>query len=213
MRKLIALTMAGFCVSAGGQPGSGGASDDEITAEAVGSVAVCAVCHGATGKGSQALNAPRIGGLDASYITRQLELFRTGTRGGTEKDPYGTQMRAIALALDNFDATAEDLGHYFAELEPAAAPNTVRGDVARGEELYAVCAACHGQDGRGVPELNAPSLIEQSDWYIVRQLEHYRDGLRGSDPQDTLGTQMVPIVNSLPDDDAFDDIVAYINTL
>lgn len=213
MRKLIALTIAGYCISAGSQPDSGGATEDEVTAEAVGSVAVCAVCHGATGAGNQALGAPRIGGLRAAYLTRQLELFRTGTRGGTDKDPHGTQMRAIALALDNFDAAAEDLGHYFAGLEPAAAPNTVAGDVARGEELYAVCAACHGPDGQGIVELNAPSLVEQADWYIIRQLEHYRDGLRGSDPNDTLGTQMVPIVNSLPGDDAFVDIAAYINTL
>lgn len=202
MRRLIGLTILGLCF-AEARPNAARAAENEVAAEAVGSVAVCAVCHGATGQGNRALDAPRIGGLSAAYITRQLELFRTGARGGTDQDPYGTQMRAITLALDDFSETAEDLGIYFAQLEAPNAPNTITGDTARGEHLYTVCAACHGPDGRGNAQLNAPGLVGQADWYIVRQLEHYRDGLRGSDPNDTLGAQMVPIVKSLPGEDPF----------
>jgi cytochrome c oxidase subunit 2 len=196
-----------------GQNGADGALEDGPTSEAVGTVTVCVVCHGPKGGGNRALHAPLIGGLDASYVNRQLNLFRTGTRGGTDEDPYGTQMRAIVFAPDDFRTTAEDLGAYFSQLEPEPAPDTVMGDAERGEDLYAVCAACHGPEGRGVAQLQAPGLTRQPDWYIVRQLEHYRDGLRGADPEDTLGMQMAPIVNSLPGDDAFVDIAAYINTL
>jgi cytochrome c553 len=48
------------------------------------------------------------------------------------------------------------------------------GDPAAGRTKAAICAACHGADGNSVtPEW--PSLAGQSEAYIVRQLEAYRD--------------------------------------
>jgi cytochrome c oxidase subunit 2 len=122
-------------------------------------------------------------------------------------------MRAIAMTLDGGRATLEGLGQHFERLEPPNPPATIMGNAERGRELYVVCAACHGEDGRGIVELNAPNLVGQADWYLIRQLEHYRDGLRGSNPEDTYGMQMIPIMQSLPEDDAIVDLVAYINTL
>jgi cytochrome c553 len=52
------------------------------------------------------------------------------------------------------------------------------GDPAAGRTKSATCAACHGADGNSVtPEW--PSLAAQSEAYIVRQLEAYRDMQRG----------------------------------
>jgi cytochrome c553 len=51
------------------------------------------------------------------------------------------------------------------------------GDPAAGRTKAATCAACHGADGNSVtPEW--PSLAGQSEAYIVRQLEAYRDRQR-----------------------------------
>ena len=45
------------------------------------SFAACSACHGANGEGNQMLNAPKLAGLNARYIKRQLEkLSHRGTR-------------------------------------------------------------------------------------------------------------------------------------
>ena len=39
------------------------------------------------------------------------------------------------------------------------------GDEVAGQAAYAVCASCHGQQGEGNQQLNAPKLAGQEDWY------------------------------------------------
>ncbi len=56
--------------------------------------APCAACHGSGGEGNPAFNAPRIAGLDAAYLARQIRNFRDGVRGASPDDQYGNQMRA-----------------------------------------------------------------------------------------------------------------------
>lgn len=187
-------------------------ADKAIAPEAAGAVAACAVCHGNDGAGNALLDAPRIGGLAAWYTARQLEHFRSGIRGSSDQDKFGHQMHAVALLLDS-ENVAEELGRYFATLSPPAPATTVSGDVERGEQLYATCAACHGQDGRGSEQLNTPSMVGQHDWYLVRQLQNFKNGARGASQADTFGQQMSAIMNTLPDRQAILDVVAYIETL
>ncbi len=186
--------------------------EEEIPPQTIGAVVSCVICHGTEGEGKKALGAPRIGGLSESYLARQLAYFRQSTRGTSEDDIYGTQMRAMALALEDMNEL-EAMAHYFSTLSPSPAPETISADVERGKELYAVCAACHGQDAGGNEALNAPSLRGQHDWYLIRQLENYQNGLRGANPADEFGAQMVPIVKSLDGENDIIDIVAYINSL
>ena len=47
----------------------------------------CVACHGANGEGNQALNAPKLGGLQDWYVARQLKNFKTGVRGLMPKTP------------------------------------------------------------------------------------------------------------------------------
>lgn len=82
-----------------------------------------------------------------------------------------------------------------------------------GEALYAACVACHGDKAEGNRSLGAPSLRNQQDWYLKRQLQHYRAGLRGSHPEDSYGMQMQAIAKTLPDDASVDAVVAYIASL
>ncbi len=73
--------------------------------------ASCAVCHGKAGEGKAEMNAPRIGGLDSTYLANQLRNFRSGIRGSAKEDSYGQQMRsALPSALD--DDALEKLAHY-----------------------------------------------------------------------------------------------------
>jgi cytochrome c553 len=185
----------------------------EIEGDAVGAVVVCAVCHGPDGEGKAALDAPRIGGLPEWYLARQLKYFKTGLRGMNDDDVQGMQMHAIALTLED-DATIEDLAAYLSTLSPPPAPAVTSGDVDQGRELYAVCTACHGDAARGSAALNTPSLVQQSGEYLVRQLENYRTGLRGTQPEDIFGQQMRPIVvGTLKDRQDAVDVVSYIATL
>lgn len=83
----------------------------------------------------------------------------------------------------------------------------------RGESLYRVCAACHGDDGAGNPDTQAPRLAGQHPWYLERQLQNFRAGIRGADSADVNGFMMRPMAEGLADDQAVTDVVAYISTL
>jgi len=66
---------------------------------------------------------------------------------------------------------------------------------------YLACAACHGDVAQGNAELGAPALAGQGAVYLQRQLQHFKAGLRGTDPRDTRGAQMKAMSATLTDDD------------
>ena len=174
--------------------------------------AICAACHGPDGQGMQALNSPKLTGQEGWYLRRQIKYFKDGIRGTAEGDTFGATMAPIMAAVPD-DATIDNIVAYIETLpaEPAAA--TITGDVARGQELYRSCAACHGDNGEGIWALNAPGLAGMTDWYIARQLQYFKDGVRGSDRGDAYGHQMQLLATSLRDEQAINDVVAYINSL
>lgn len=59
---------------------------------------------------------------------------------------------------------------------PAAAS---AGDIAKGKELSATCAACHGADGNSTIPAN-PKLAGQYESYLIRALSDYRSGARNN---------------------------------
>ena len=62
------------------------------------------------------------------------------------------------------------------------------------------CTTCHGADGRGNYGVQAPRLAGMEDWYLKRQLESYRAGLRGVHPRDIEGVAMQPMAAKLTDE-------------
>ena len=52
-----------------------------------------------------------------------------------------------------------------------------------------------------------------TDWYLARQLQNFKDGVRGTHPSDFYGFQMGLMANTVHDEQAIKDIIAYINTL
>jgi cytochrome c oxidase subunit 2 len=174
--------------------------------------AVCAACHGAAGEGNPALNAPRLAGQEAWYLRRQIHAFRDGLRGVHERDTFGAQMRPFAAMLAD-DTSIRNLAAYVESLPGHSAEATVAGDAGRGRRLYATCASCHGNQGEGRWALNAPRLADMSDWYLVRQLQNFQHGVRGTHDQDFYGWQMATFADSLKNERSISDVVAYINTL
>ncbi|MFT3905435.1 MAG: c-type cytochrome [Steroidobacteraceae bacterium] len=172
----------------------------------------CFTCHGDNLNGNVAIHAPRIAGLEGWYIQSQLTAFKNGWRGAHEDDAPGNEMRPVGEHLS--DAEVKQLLSFVRTLTPKAPPVTVTGNVEHGKELYATCASCHGAAGEGNELLHAPALAARTDWYLVKQLQNYRAGIRGARDDDTYGQQMrIMAANGLGDDAAVDDVVAYINTL
>ena len=187
------------------------AEDDEDLVIAPEELVYCTVCHGVQLMGNRNINAPRLSGMESWYVVRQLEAFQKGWRGTHPDDLVGMEMRPMATALSDKQVTK---AAEFASMTRSPAPiGSIEGDTAAGKTLYASCAACHGASAEGNEALGAPAMSGINDWYLVRQLENYRDGRRGVDPADTYGVQMRAATQLLGDDQAIADVVSYISTL
>ena len=172
----------------------------------------CSPCHGDVGQGNQELGAPAIAGLPQWYIENQLRNFEAGYRGAHPMDTVGIRMHSMAKALD-LVGDLESAAEYVASLPVTNPPPTLAGDAQAGAATYAQsCVACHGPDGAGIEALFAPPLVGQSDWYLLRQVQKFRMGWRGTNTGDTWGMTMRP--NSLLyDDEAVTNAIAYVQTL
>lgn len=139
---------------------------------------VCIACHAPDGA-SPVPNTPRLAGLHATYLTKQLKDYRDGKRTSAMMMPY----------LEGL--TDEDFLHvsaYFAELEPTLGVVTDPSLLALGRSVYVdgnpgrglpACAGCHGDDGEGTRRF--PRLAGQSADYVIEQMRLYAAGERTND--------------------------------
>ncbi len=155
----------------------------------------CASCHGENGQGAQTI--PRLSGLSAGYIVKQLHDYQSGTR-------QNNNMQYVVKTLDDSQMAA--LGAYYSALyaAPAASPS-LGGDLERGRVLalqgdwnvdLPSCFSCHGPSGWGV-EQAFPAIAGQDPAYIHAQLTAWKNGRRANSP---LGL-MQSVSNALSDAD------------
>lgn len=172
----------------------------------------CVPCHGENGAGDAAIEAPAIAGLPQWYVEAQLESFKAGYRGDHAEDLAGLRMRPMALSLTR-DGDVASVAEYVAALPPTYPASTLAGNAGAGAAQYEqVCVACHGADGLGNELLRAPPIVQMHDWYLYQELQNFRTGARGADPQDTWGATMR--VNAIVmNDQTMQDIIAYVQTL
>jgi len=95
-------------------------------------------------------------------------------------------------AVEN-SSHAEDMPHGFKS-----------GNVGKGSELVASCAACHGSDGNSMNS-DWPKLAGQNQRYIYEQLQYFKDGERNN----VLMMAVIPYLQSLKDDDLLDIAAFY----
>ncbi|PYC28716.1 c-type cytochrome [Pseudomonas mosselii] len=147
----------------------------------------CLGCHGADGKGIAAAGFPRLAGLPAGYLSKQLHDFRNGSRKQAVMEP-------LAKALD--DAEIEAVSAYLAKLPADAAADTRRQQIANDpvtrlaiygdwNRMIPGCVQCHGPGGSGIGE-HFPPLAGQPAGYLVAQLNAWRDGSRSNDPNQLM---------------------------
>ena len=155
----------------------------------------CAQCHAFNGASDGSGAFPRIAGLSAYYLTKQLRDFASGTR-------LNAIMSPIAKALTANDIA--DVAAYYASVNaaflPLRAPNPALvkdgeavakvGDATRGIQA---CDNCHGPEGAGEPPA-IPYLAGQYESYITLELRMWQRGFRKSSPD-----QMAVVAKALSD--------------
>ena len=144
--------------------------------------APCMACHGADGGGMAVNGYPRLAGLDAAYIQRQLDDFANGARTNPVMQP-----NAGALSEDE----RAQLAKYYSTLPaPGGSAKPTSPPDAKGEQLATrgdwsrdlpACVQCHAPGGVGVGA-NFPPLAGQPDAYIESQLRAWQQGTRHNDP-------------------------------
>lgn len=172
----------------------------------------CAICHGPEAHGDQSKMAPSIAHLPYWYVEIQLQKFREGKRGTDPADPFGIQMRAMALALE--DKQIPVIARYINSLPgKPIEPIPDEGDVVSGERLFMEnCAACHRYNGYGEKAFRSPPLTGLSNWYVQAQLEKFRTGQRGGHELDLDGAKMREMAQALGKRSEV-DIIAYLAEL
>jgi cytochrome c oxidase subunit II len=173
----------------------------------------CFLCHGASGQGNIAIQAPAIAGISESYLHRQLDSYRNAYRGSDySADPAGAEMLSVAQQLTS--AQNEGIINFLAPYKNQSATHSgLDGDADEGKAHYEQqCSACHGNDGQGSDILMTDALTNLNDWYLVSSFNKYRDGTRGGNPDDTPAHQMHLFVQALPEDFPINDIAAYLRS-
>ena len=171
----------------------------------------CTVCHGSQLKGNQNIGAPRLSDLAPWYIERQLQNFKLGLRGVHADDVTGAEMRAM---VSNFsEQELIEIANWVSQTQSPLPAPSFEASVQAGQKLYQSCAACHGAQGEGNQLLGAPALAGLNDWYLVKQLNHFRLGLRGSNTADSYGQQMKAASSILGSEQDVANVAAYINQL
>lgn len=148
----------------------------------------CFACHGADGMGMPAAGFPRLAGLSAGYLSKQLADFRSGSRVSPVMQPL-----AKSLSESEIQAVTSTLAAMPAPTTPHVTRNTTPTEpgarlALRGawDRQIPECVMCHGPGGVGVGTA-FPPLAGQSASYLVGQLNAWRDGTRHNDPNDLMG--------------------------
>lgn len=203
----VVVVLLSACDQKSAQP------DAAAVAASSGAYKTCAACHGATGLGNAAMQAPALVSIEDWYLERQLNNFRNGVRGQHPEDQWGQVMADQATLLAD-DAAVKAVVAQIATFRDKAPEPTFDADLARGRDHYNMtCGACHGPEGVGNAALNAPSLRGMDDWYVVRQYENFRTGIRGAHSDDIYGQQMARMGQVLRSEDDVRDVAAWLLSL
>lgn len=149
----------------------------------------CALCHGLYGQGTPGSMSPRLAGLPAKYIAKEMRFYRDGTR------KYAPMVLTSSIKGMS-DKDIDDISEYLAviNLERMNLPEipVFKGDFKGGKKLFKKeCKTCHGREAEGKPKKGAPMLAGQYASYIFSQISKFKTRERYHDDD--------------PDDDLFDD--------
>ncbi len=136
----------------------------------------CVTCHGAFGEGN-GYDAPRLAGLPAGYLQKQMEDFAAGLR------PHDV-MRDAAGFLDSHERVL--VADHYAALPPRGQPSAnAEVPAPSTAALYArACQTCHGRAGQGTAD--GPPLNGQPAFYLAQQLQDWQASKRRNDGEHVM---------------------------
>ncbi|MDP1863301.1 MAG: c-type cytochrome [Thiobacillus sp.] len=167
---------------------------------------VCAACHAVDGNSAAAAN-PKLAGLNAEYINKQLTNFKSGDR-------KNAVMGGIVASLTPQDML--NLSAYYSAQQPKPGTSKDQELALLGQKIYRggvlgagvpACASCHGAQGKGIP-VQFPRLAGQHSDYIYTQLNDFRVGKRSND-----GAKMMRTIAAKMTDADMKAVASYIQGL
>jgi len=162
---------------------------------------MCAVCHGPSGGGYRADQAPAL--THPEFLASATDAFLRNAivngRTGTTMSAWSVERGSPLIAAD-IDAVIAFLRGWDRRSHPVLDEQPARGDMERGGEIYArECARCHGARGTGGPYVNIgnPQLLSTATNGFLRH------AIRNGRP----GTAMAGFAATL-NDQAIEDVLA-----
>jgi cytochrome c553 len=146
---------------------------------------LCGGCHNPDGNSIIPEN-PKLSGLNAKYLARQLKDFKSGDRAS----PI---MSTIIPMVD--ESEFKPLAAYFSEQKRTTGATEKPELAAQGKQIYdegiigsavPACSGCHNEDGSGTDKY--PRLTGQNTAYVVSQLTNFKSGERKNDPKAVMQT-------------------------
>lgn len=142
----------------------------------------CLSCHGAHGEGNAAAGFPRLAGLNAAYLARQLRDFANGSRANMIMQPIAKALSKQQIEDVTTFYSQQQAPHARVTLEPGVRDEgrrlVERGDWSR---TVPACIQCHGPGAHGVGT-HFPALAGQHASYLSAQLNAWQQGQRKNDP-------------------------------
>lgn len=139
---------------------------------------LCVGCHGADGN-SVVPTFPKLAGMSAEYLLKQLQDFKNKKRASDIMVPSVASLSASDMA---------NLAVYYSGKKPAPGDVKQPALVAAGKKVYddgnpaggvLSCSGCHGADGAGSPLY--PRLAGQHVEYTLSELELFATSKRKND--------------------------------
>lgn len=163
--------------------------------------AACIGCHGPSGEGNAAAGFPRLAGLPADYLAKELSDYTQGLRASPIMQPLAQKLTAAQMAavaryyagLGEAHRQAETISGSRAALTAPQAERA-RELMIYGDERARIpgCTNCHGAVGLGeAPSI--PPLAGQNARYIEATLHSWQDGSRHND----AAGQMASVAHAL----------------
>jgi len=169
---------------------------DQYNAEDI--MELCAGCHGEIGQGGGGGEYPRLAGLPAKYLAKQMRDFRDGARESIAMMPYAderelpetdllditTYLAAIELLpkMPLIDQNLDSLVKLKIVQRVFNVPR-LEGDTELGRQVYdAQCKKCHGKGGIG--RASVPAIGGQYSAYIRLQISNFKTGKRVNEKMD-----------------------------
>src|SRR5512141_2862786 len=138
---------------------------------------LCAGCHNEDGN-SAVPDFPKIAGLDAAYITKQITDFKKYKRVSEIMGPMAAQIQ---------DSEIPTLAAYYSKQKRTVGVVADANLAAKGRQIYEegilatavpACSGCHGEKGEGTDKF--PRLAGQHATYLVAQLSNFKNVVRNN---------------------------------